>query len=81
MRTGRALMLIAMLAVQPICVFGRNVVFPPDPVGMKLYQAHHAPEMLALSIISCAFLLGWLIHAVKRMAKKLPPDYLGFYYI
>jgi len=67
-------MLIAMLAIQPICAFGRNVVFPPDPVGMKLYQAHHVTETLALSIIFCAFLLGWLIHEIKRKFKKLAND-------
>ena len=64
-------MLIAVLAVQPICVFGRNVVFPPDPVGMKLYQAHHLTEIVALSVMACALLLGSLLHVARRIAKNV----------
>ena len=70
-------MLIAMLAVQPVCVFGASYSFPPNPIGEKVYHAHlHAhllSEVLPVAIIICAFLLPWLFHVANRKAKKLAP--------
>jgi len=60
---------VTILAAHPLVVFGRNVVFPPDPVGMRLYQAHHLTELMALSLIVCAFLLGCLLHVARRKSK------------
>ena len=78
MRASRALVLIAMLAVQPVCVFGASYFFPPNPIGEKVYHAHlyrHLfPEMLPVVIIICAFLLPWLFHVAQRKAKKLAPE-------
>jgi hypothetical protein len=78
MRTGRALVLMAMLAVRPICVLGDSTVSPPNPIGEKVYYTHlHAhllSEMLPIAIIVCAFLLAWLLHVAHRKATKLAPD-------
>ena len=79
MRTGRASVLMAMLAVQPICVFGDGTVFPPDPVGEKLYRAHLLENMLPLAFIVCGFLVAWLLHTVQRKAKRHASDAAGSY--
>ena len=39
-----------------------------DPVGMKLYQAHHVTEMAALSVVF------WLIHEIRRKTKRSAKD-------
>ena len=49
MRTGSRLVVMAMLAVQPICVFGGGTpVYMPNPVGEKLYRAHLFVDTLPL---------------------------------
>jgi len=77
MRKGGAFVVTAMLAAEPFSVFGKEVVFPPNPIGMKLYQAHHVIETLALSIIVCAFLLGCLLHLARRNAKSTTSEDAG----
>ncbi len=67
-------MLIAMLAVQPICVLGDSTVSPPNPIGEEVYRPHLLRDMLPIAVIVCALLLGWLLHAARRKAKKLAPD-------
>ena len=78
MRTGRALLLTAMLAVQPICGFGGNTVFPPNPIGEKLYRAQLLTDLLPIAIIAAGLLLIWLVHEVWRKARKSPGD-AGWY--
>ena len=74
---------MAMLAVQPICVFGDGTVSPPNPVGEKLYYAHlrthFLSEMLPFTIIVGAFLLAGLLHVAQRKAKNLAPEEAGSY--
>jgi hypothetical protein len=77
MRTGRALALMAMLAVQATCVLGASYASYPNPVGEAVYRPHLLRGMLPLAVIVCALLLGWLIHATHRKAKKLAPDDVG----
>ena len=79
MRKGMAFALAAMFAIQPICVFGANAVFPANPVGMKLYRAHHATDLLVFAIIVGAFWLAWRLHGARRKATKLAPDDTGSY--
>jgi hypothetical protein len=73
-RTGRALALIAMLAVQSVCVRGASYASYPNPVGERVYRPHLLQEMLPVAIIVCALLLGWLLHATQRKAKTHPSD-------
>ena len=73
-RTGRALALIAMLAVQSVCVRGASYASYPNPVGEKVYRPHLLLELLPIAVIVCALLLGWLLHATRRKAKKLALD-------
>jgi hypothetical protein len=80
MRTGRALVLIAMLAVQPISVFGDGTVFPPDPIGEKEYRTHIVADTLPLVIIVSGLLLAWLLHRAQRKAKNAAPDNTGSYH-
>ena len=77
MGTGRALVLMAILAVSPICVFGASYASYPNPVGEQVYRPHLLREMLPLAAIVCALLLGWLLHAVQRKAKMRAPDDVG----
>jgi hypothetical protein len=70
-----------MLAVQPICVFGDNVVFPPNPLGEKLYRTHLLTDMLPIAIVTCVLLLGWVRHKIESKAKKLTPDEVWSYEI
>jgi hypothetical protein len=74
MRIGAAFVLMAVLAVQPICVFGASYASYPNPVGEKVYHPHLLVEMLPLAVIVSAFLVGWLLHATHRKAKRLGPD-------
>jgi len=78
MRIGRALVLIAMLAIQSVWVFGASFFAPPNPIGEKVYHAdlhkHLFSEMLPIAIIACAFLLPWLFRAAKRKAKQFAPE-------
>ena len=73
-RTGRALALIAMLAVQSLCVRGASYASYPNPVGESVYRPHLLQEMLPVAIIISALLLGWLLHATHRKAKTHPSD-------
>lgn len=81
MRTGRAILLMAVLAVQPICVLGNGTVSPPNPVGEAVYRPHLLHDMLPLAVIVCAVLLGLLLHAIQRKIKRLSPDNIGSHHI
>ncbi len=63
-----------MLAVQATCVFPASYASYPNPVGEKVYRPHLLVEMLPIAVIVCALLVGWLLHAAQRQAKKLAPD-------
>jgi hypothetical protein len=64
-----------MLAVLPICVLGASYASYPNPVGEKVYRPHLLREMLPMAVFACALLVGWLLHAVQRKAKKLAPGH------
>ncbi len=63
-------MLLAVLAVQPICVLADNTVSQPNPVGEAVYRPHLLVDMLPLTVIVCALLLAWLLHVIHRKARK-----------
>ena len=75
MRTGRALALIGVLAVQATRVLGASYASYPNPVGEKVYRPHLVHDMLPLAVIICALLLGWLIHAAHRKARTHTSDF------
>ena len=77
MRTVGALVLTAVLAVLPICVFGASYASYPNPVGEKVYRPHLLHEMLPFAVIVSALLMGWLLHAAQRKAKRIAPDDVG----
>jgi hypothetical protein len=80
MKAGSRLVLMAMLALRPICVFaGGTPVYIPNPVGEKLYRAHLFAETLPIAIIAGGLLLAWLLHAAYHKAKKLTPDEVWSY--
>ena len=68
---------MAMLAVQPICMFADNTVSMPNPIGEAVYRPHLLRGLLPIAVVACALLLGWLLHAVHRKAKMLAPDDVG----
>ena len=51
-------MLIAMLAIQPICVFGASTVSWPNPIGEEVYRPHLLRDMLPIAVIVCAIIAG-----------------------
>lgn len=65
---------MALLAVQPIWVLGDGTVSPPNPIGEELYRPHLLRDLLPIAVIVCALLVGWLLHATHRKAKRLVPD-------
>jgi hypothetical protein len=85
MKTGRALLLLGMLAFPPISTSGASYSFPPNPIGEKLWHAHlhsHAlPEMLPLAVILGTLLLAWLFNLAQHKAKKRSPDNASSYEI
>jgi hypothetical protein len=71
------LVLTAVLAIQATCVLGASYASYPNPVGEAVYRPHLLRGMLPLAVIVCALLLGGLVHAIHRKAKKLAPDDVG----
>ena len=57
-RTGRALVLVAMLAIQSICVSGASYASWPNPVGEAVYRPHLLRDMLPVAVIVCGLCLG-----------------------
>jgi hypothetical protein len=75
MRTARALVLLVMVAVQPICVSAASYRYTRDPVGEKVYSAGQLERVaVPIAIIAGGFSVAWLLHKVRRKAKKLAPD-------
>ena len=73
MRTGRAFVLMAMLAVLPICVFAASYASHPNPVGEIVYRPRLLLKMLPIGVFVCAILVGWLFHAVHRRDQEAGP--------
>ena len=71
MRTCSAWLPLAILAVQPLCLFAASYHFPVDPVGMGYYRAHLPTEMLPLVVIPCVFLAAVIARFwAHRKARK-----------
>lgn len=80
MRAGRRFAVMAMLAVQPICVFGGGTpVYVPNPIGEKLYRTHLLADLLPIAIVVGGLALAWLIHTAYHKAKKLTSDEVWSY--
>ena len=77
MKTGRTLALVAMLAVQPICMFGASWVSVHNPVGEAVYRPHLLRGLLHMAVIVCALLIGWFVHLLQRKHKMIAPDDAG----
>lgn len=77
MRTGRALVLIAMLAAQPTWVFGDGTVSPPNPVGERLYAQHLLTRMAPIAIMAGGLLLGWVASRIHRKGENVASDDVG----
>ena len=81
MRSGRALVPIVMLAVQPTCVFGGGFDFRHDPIAEQLYRGFLFVDLVPIPIIICGVLLAWLLLEARRKTRNLPPDGAGSYEI
>ena len=79
MRSGRALVPIVMLAVQPTCVFGGGFAFQHDPIAEQLYRGFLFVDLVPIPIIVCGVILAWLLYEARRKARNLPPDDAGSY--
>jgi hypothetical protein len=72
-RTGRSLVLMALLAVQTIGAFGGGTVRPPDPVGEKVYYAGLLKRTAPIAIIAGGLSLAWVLNKVRRKNKAFVP--------
>ena len=71
MRTRRAWLPLAIVAIQPVCLLAASYHFPVDPVGMGYYRSHLPTEMLPLALIPCLFLAAVVArYRAHRKAKK-----------
>lgn len=71
MRTGRAFILTAMLAVPPLWAFADGTVSAPDPVGEALWRSRLLPQLLPLAVLvfgGLLFLVLALIHRHRQHA-------------
>ncbi len=77
-RVVGALLITAILAAQPICVFAASWATPkPDPVGEKVYSSGLLERMAPIAIVAGGLSLAWVVDRVRRKAKKLIPDNAG----
>ena len=76
MRTARAIVLLAVLVVQSMCLFGASYrVGPPDPVGEKVYTSGQLGRVAApIAILASGFCAAWLVSVVRRHTRELAPD-------
>jgi hypothetical protein len=73
-RTGRALVLTAVLAVQPFCGVAASYASHRDPVGERVYEAGQLERMIPIAIVAGGFSLAWLLYKARSKAKRLAPD-------
>ena len=73
-RTSRALVLTAILAVQPVCVFAASYASKRDPVGEKVYASGQLERMAPIAIMIGGFSIAWLLYKVRRKARKVAPN-------
>jgi hypothetical protein len=73
-RTGRVLVLTAILAIQPACVFAASYASHRDPVGEKVYASGQLERMAPIAIIIGGFSVTWLLYKVRHKAKHTVPD-------
>ena len=69
-RAGRALVLMALLAVQPLCVFAASYASKRDPVGEKVYASGTPGRMAPIAIIAGGFTVAWLLARARRNRKE-----------
>ncbi len=63
-------MLIAILAVQPICVLAASYRSIQDPVGEKVYSAGAIGRMVPLAIVAGGLSLAFLLDRIRHKSKK-----------
>jgi len=73
MTTARAIMLLALLGVQPMCLFSASYgVSPPDPVGEKVYSSGQLERVVVpVAVIAVGFSAAWVIDRIRRHTRKL----------
>jgi hypothetical protein len=73
-RTDRVLVLIAILAIQPVCGFAASYASKRDPVGEKVYASGQLERMAPIAIVIGGFSVAWLLYKARHKAKKDAPD-------
>jgi len=70
MRGKASVAAVIVLAVQSVCAFADNCVFPPNPVGEALYRQQLNRELpLPISIIIVAFLAAWIVRKFNKAGR------------
>ena len=76
-RSGRELVLIGLLAIQPAWLFAASYASYPNPVGEKVYAAGTLRRMVPVAIIAGGFSLAWLLNKVRSKARQRAVDNAG----
>ena len=76
-RIARAVAVMVILAIEPVCVSAASYQFEPDPIGERAYAAHSWSRMAPLLVILGALVLAWVFNRIRRKTKKLAPDHAG----
>ena len=75
MRTGRALLLIAILALLPVCVFANVPNFGTNAAGEKIYMPKLRQEILIpVAVIAVGFSLTALLAKARRRTDNRALD-------
>jgi hypothetical protein len=72
-KTSRALVLTAIFAIQPVCVFAASYASKQDLVGEKVYASGQLERMAPIAIMIGGFSIAWLLYKVRRNARKVAP--------
>jgi hypothetical protein len=82
MRTARALVLLVLVAVLPVCVFAASYrVGPPDPVGEKVYTSGQLERVaVPIAIVAGGLSLAWLLAKLHHKTRRLVPGNSGLHH-
>jgi len=76
-RIGRVLLLIALAAIQPACLFAASYASKRDPVGEKVYASGTLWRMAPVAIMVGGLGAAWLLTRIRRKARQRAVDNIG----
>jgi|WetSurMetagenome_2_1015567.scaffolds.fasta_scaffold1726347_1 hypothetical protein len=74
MRIGTALVLMTIIAIQPVGVLGASYRSEPNPVGEKVYASQLPRLLVPIAIVIGGFSLAGLVAVIRRRTGKVTAD-------